>query len=211
MGRLLMVDQNNPDRAVIDQAVATLAFGGVLVMPTDSVYGIGCAAQPNNTALERIFFIKRRDRSQTLPWLIADAGDLMRYAENLTPAAVALATAFWPGALTLVVRASEEVAPEYRNAVGTIALRLPNSNLVREIARRCGCALATTSANTHGEAAAISGSTVEERIVMNADLTLDAGPAPIAIASTIVDVTGAKPRILREGAIPRERILAALM
>ena len=200
MGRLLMVDQNNPDRAVIDQAVATLAFGGVLVMPTDSVYGIGCAAQPNNTALERIFFIKRRDRSQTLPWLIADAGDLMRYAESLTPAAVAL-----------VVRASEEVAPEYRNADGTIALRLPNSNLVREIARRCGCALATTSANTHGEAAAISGSTVEERIVMNADLTLDSGPAPIAIASTIVDVTGAKPRILREGAIPRERILAALM
>lgn len=210
MGRLLMVDQNNPDRAVIDQAVATLAFGGVLVMPTDSVYGIGCAAQPNNTALERIFFIKRRDRSQTLPWLIADAGDLMRYAENLTPAAVALATAFWPGALTLVVRASDEVAPEYRNADGTIALRLPDSNLVREIARRAGCALATTSANMHGEAAATSGASVERAIVAGADLTLDAGPAPIAIASTIVDVTGAKPRILREGAIPRAAIIAAL-
>ena len=210
MGRLLMVDQNNPDRAVIDQAVATLAFGGVLVMPTDSVYGIGCAAQPNNTALERIFFIKRRDRSQTLPWLIADAGDLMRYAENLTPAAVALATAFWPGALTLVVRASDEVAPEYRNADGTIALRLPDSNLVREIARRAGCALATTSANMHGEAAATSGASVERSIVAGADLTLDAGPAPIAIASTIVDVTGSKPRILREGAIPRAAIIAAL-
>ena len=210
MGRLLMVDQNNPDRAVIDQAVATLAFGGVLVMPTDSVYGIGCAAQPNNTALERIFFIKRRDRSQTLPWLIADAGDLMRYAENLTPAAVALATAFWSGALTLVVRASDEVAPEYRNADGTIALRLPDSNLVREIARRAGCALATTSANMHGEAAATSGASVERAIVAGADLTLDAGPAPIAIASTIVDVTGAKPRILREGAIPRAAIIAAL-
>ena len=211
MGRIVTVDQDFPERSVIDEAVAVLAFGGVLVMPTDSVYGIGCAATPNNPGHGRIFGIKRRDLSQTLPWLIADAGDLMRYAAELTPAAVALATAFWPGALTLVVRASEEVAPEYRNADGTIALRLPNSNLVREIARRCGCALATTSANTHGEAAAISGSTVEERIVMNADLTLDAGPAPIAIASTIVDVTGAKPRILREGAIPRERILAALM
>lgn len=210
MGRVISVDQNNPSRTAVDQAVATLAFGGVLVMPTDSVYGIGCAAQPNNTALERIFFIKRRDRAQTLPWLIADAGDLMRYAEELTPAALALATTFWPGALTLVVRASEEVAPEYRSANGTIALRLPNSNLVREISRRAGCALATTSANTHGEAAAISGSTVEERIIMNADLTLDAGPAPLAVASTIVDVTTREPRILREGAIPREQILEAL-
>ena len=134
----------------------------------------------------------------------------MRYAAELTPAAVALATAFWPGALTLVVRASDEVAPEYRNADGTIALRLPDSNLVREIARRAGCALATTSANMHGEAAATSGASVERAIVAGADLTLDAGPAPIAIASTIVDVTGAKPRILREGAIPRAAIIAAL-
>ena len=147
MGRIVTVDQDFPERSVIDEAVAVLAFGGVLVMPTDSVYGIGCAATPNNPGHGRIFGIKRRDLSQTLPWLIADAGDLMRYAAELTPAAVALATAFWPGALTLVVRASDEVAPEYRNADGTIALRLPDSNLVREIARRAGCALATTSAH----------------------------------------------------------------
>ena len=127
MGRIVTVDQDFPERSVIDEAVAVLAFGGVLVMPTDSVYGIGCAATPNNPGHGRIFGIKRRDLSQTLPWLIADAGDLMRYAAELTPAAVALATAFWPGALTLVVRASDEVAPEYRNADGTIALRLPSS------------------------------------------------------------------------------------
>ena len=210
MGRVISVDQNYPSRAVIDEAVATLAFGGVLVMPTDSVYGIGCAATPNNPGHERIFFIKRRERSQTLPWLIADAGDLMRYAAELSPQALELATAFWPGALTLVVRASDEVAPEYRSVDGTIALRLPNSNLVREIARRSGCALATTSANTHGEAAATSGAGVEHRIVIDADLTLDAGPAPIAIASTIVSCIGASPRILREGAIPREAIESAL-
>lgn len=210
MGRLLIVDQMHPDRTAVDQAVAALASGGVLVMPTDSVYGIGCAAQPGNPGHERIFAIKRRDRAQTLPWLIADAGDLMRYAVDLTPASLALATAFWPGALTLVVRASEEVAPEYRSADGTIALRLPNSNLVREIARRAGCALAATSANTHGESAAISGEAVEPRIVEAADLTLDAGPAPLAAASTIVDVTGVEPIILREGAISREHVRGAL-
>lgn len=210
MGRSMLIDQTYPDRRAIDQAVDVLASGGVVVMPTDSVYGIGCAAQPGNPGHERIFAIKRRDRVQTLPWLIADADDLMRYAVDLAPASIALATAFWPGALTLVVRASEEVAPEYRRADGTIALRLPDSNLVRELARRCGCALATTSANTHGEAAAVSGETVEPRIVEAADLTLDAGPAPLALASTIVDAAGSEPRILREGAIPRERIMEAL-
>lgn len=210
MGRLIPVDQTHPDRRAIDQAVAALASGGVVVMPTDSVYGIGCAAQPGNPGHERIFAIKHRDRAQTLPWLIADAGDLMRYAVDLTPTSIALAAAFWPGALTLVVRASDEVAPEYRRADGTIALRLPDSNLVRELARRAGCALATTSANTHGAAAAASGGAVEPRIVEAADLTLDAGLAPLAIASTIVDATGAEPRILREGAISRERILGAL-
>lgn len=210
MGRSMLVDQTYPDRRAIDRAVDVLASGGVVVMPTDSVYGIGCAAQPGNPGHGRIFAIKRRDRAQTLPWLIADAGDLMRYAVDLAPASIALATAFWPGALTLVVRASEEVVPEYRRADGTIALRLPDSNLVRELSRRCGCALATTSANTHGEAAAVSGETVESRIVEAADLTLDAGPAPLALASTIVDATGSEPRILREGAISRERILGAL-
>lgn len=210
MGRSMLIDQTYPDRRAIDQAVDVLASGGVVVMPTDSVYGIGCAAQPGNPGHERIFAIKRRDRVQTLPWLIADADDLMRYAVDLAPASIALATAFWPGALTLVVRASEEVAPEYRRADGTIALRLPDSNLVRELACRCGCALATTSANTHGEAAAVSGEAVEPRIVEAADLTLDAGPAPLALASTIVDAAGSEPRILREGAIPRERIMEAL-
>lgn len=90
---------------------------------------------------------------------------------------------------------------------GTIALRLPDSNLVREVARRLGSPLAITSANTHGEAAATSGAGVEPRIVEAADLTLDGGPAPIAVASTIVDCTGEVPRVLREGAIPAGRIL----
>ncbi len=210
MGRILTVDQSFPARSAVDEAVAVLERGGVLVMPTDSVYGIGCAATPNNPGHERIFQIKRRARTQTLPWLIADAGDLMRYAAALSPQAVELAAAFWPGALTLVVRASDEVAPEYRSADGTIALRLPDSNLVREIARRSGCALATTSANAHGDAAAISVETVDRRIVAAADLILDGGPAPLAIASTIVSCTDAEPQMLREGAIPRSRILAAL-
>ncbi len=207
MGAILCVSQENPSREVLREASATLAFGGVVVMPTDSVYGIGCAATPNNPGHERIFDIKRRERTQTLPWLIADFDDLSRYADEVPDAALELATQFWPGALTLVVSASDEVPQEYRGADGTIALRMPDSNLVRELSRLTGAPLATTSANTHGEAAATSGSSVERRIAEEADLVLDAGPAPIAVASTIVSVVGPELVILREGAIPAHRII----
>ena len=210
MGSILRVNQMAPAREVLDEAVAVLSFGGVVVMPTDSVYGIGCAALPNNPGHQRIFQIKQRPLGQTLPWLVADVDDLDRYAASVTPEALKLAVAFWPGALTLVVRASDEVPREYQGQDGTIALRLPDSALVRELARRVGVPLATTSANTHGAAAATSGSGVEERLVEQADLTLDAGPAPIAIASAIVSCTGPRPVILREGAISHNQVSSVL-
>lgn len=202
MGAVIQVDQNKPSFDVLIRATFCLANKGVLVMPTDSVYGIGCAALPNNPAHLRIFEIKRRDPAQTLPWLIADVSDLHRYGREAPTWADALAKAFWPGALTLVVKASSEVPAEYqRSGDGTIALRCPDSNLVRKLARMVGTPLATTSANTHGAPSATSGAAIEPRIVEEANLTLDAGPAPVAIASTIVDCTQTQPRILREGAM----------
>ena len=207
MGSIVQVDQQRPTRSVVDEAVATLAFHGVLVMPTDSVYGIGCAATPSNPALGRIFDIKHRDRAQTLPWLVADPSDLGVYGADVPEYAIKLAMRYWPGALTLVVRASDQVPAEYRAADGTIALRCPDSALVRTLARSVGAPLATTSANTHGEAAATSGANVEPRIVEAADLTLDAGPAPVGVASTIVGCLGPEPQVFREGAIPTFRIM----
>ncbi len=208
MGQVLKVDQDNPTEDVLACAVEVLHGDGVLVMPTDSVYGIGCAATSGNSARERVFRIKERPADMTLPWLIADTADLARYADDVPAWALALTAAFWPGALTLVVPTSRRVPVEYqRTDTHTIALRMPDSELVRELARRVCVPLAVTSANTHGVAAATSGASVEARLVEEADLTLDAGPAPIAIPSTIVDCTGAEPRILREGAISTADIL----
>ena len=128
MGTVISVDQNRPTQDVIDRACDVLVGEGVLVMPTDSVYGIGCLASPANPALWRIFDIKHRDRTQTLPWLVADEEDLVRYGRDVPASARRLAAAFWPGALTLVVEAAGTVPPEYRGADGTIALRMPDSN-----------------------------------------------------------------------------------
>lgn len=208
MGAVVSVSQDKPAIDVVSRAAFCLTNQGVLVMPTDSVYGIGCAALPNNPAHLRIFEIKHRDVAQTLPWLVADVDDLDRYGVDVPAWTHAMARQFWPGALTLVVKASPEVPPEYqRQGDQTIALRCPDSNLVRTLARMVGVPLATTSANTHGAPSATSGSSVEPRIVQEANLTLDAGPAPLAVASTIVDCTSDRPRILREGAIDSVELL----
>ncbi len=216
MGATLFVDQDRPAREVVDRACDVLVGEGVLVMPTDSVYGIGCLASPANPALWRVFDIKHRDRTQTLPWLVADEEDLVRYGRDVPASARRLAAAFWPGALTLVVTASDAVPPEYMlpgtdGEPATIALRMPDSNLVREIARGCGMPLAVTSANTHGLAAATSGANVESQIVEAVDLVLDAGPAPVGVASTIVDCAHGTPRVLREGAITSEQVERVLV
>ncbi|MCH3942730.1 MAG: threonylcarbamoyl-AMP synthase [Atopobiaceae bacterium] len=211
MGKVMPCDQGHPSGQVVDAAVRALAGGGVLVMPTDSVYGIGVAATPDNPGLERVFRIKRRPAGQTLPWLVAEADDLMRYGRDVPEWALRLARAFWPGALTLVVDAAPCVPAEYRRPEdGTIALRMPDSALVRDLARRMGTPLAVTSANTHGMPSVASGAELEPALVAEADLTLDGGTAPQGVASTIVGTSGEAPLILREGAISRRAIEEAL-
>lgn len=206
MGRVMQISQDSPTSEALDAATKALESGGVIVSPTDSVYGLVCAATPNNPAHQRIFEIKNRPATQTLPLFVADPNDLPRYAASVPTWALSLVNAYWPGALTLVVTATDALPAEYLASTGTVALRCPSSALVRELARRVG-PLAQTSANTHGEPSATSGASVEPQIVDAADLTLDGGPAPLAIASTIVDCTGAAPRVLREGAIAEKDIL----
>ena len=215
MGECLRTSQEHPDAAVVERAAAVLRANGVIVTPTDSVYGLVCAATPDNPAHQRIFAIKQRELAQTLPWFIADTRDLARYGADAPTWAYRLADAFWPGALTLVVRASAAVPPEYAQAgateaaPSTIALRVPGSAFVRELVRAAEVPLAQTSANTHGAPSATSGANIEPAIAEAVDLVVDAGPAPVGVASTIVDATGPEPRVLREGAITAEQVLLA--
>ena len=199
-GRIVACSQDDPSEEVLADAASVLERGGVVVMPTDSVYGIGAAAKPGNPGHARIFEIKRRDLAQTLPLLVADASELARLAVDVPQWANELAEKAWPGALTLVVRASEAVSEQFCRPDGTVALRVPDSNLVRELARRVG-PLAVTSANTHGMPAPATSDDIERRIAEAADLTLAAGPTPAGEASTIVDATGPEPKVIRQGAL----------
>lgn len=203
-GRIVECSQDEPAPEVVEDAANVLRKGGVVVMPTDSVYGIGAAATLGNPGHRRIFDIKRRDLSQTLPLLVSDVSELDRLARDVPTWAHALADRLWPGALTLIVHASETVPADYQRN-GTVALRVPNSNLVRTLAREVG-PLAVTSANTHGMPAPTTSDDIERRIADASDLTLAAGPTPDGASSTIVDATAAEPRIVREGPIPVELV-----
>lgn len=210
MGTIITANQQTPEPDVVAAASQVLVDGGVCVMPTDSVYGIGCAAFAHNPGHERIFVIKERERTQTLPLLIADPTDLFVYASSLPQWMMQLAQEFWPGALTLVVSGTSHISAEYLKADGSVALRVPQSNLVRALAAHIDMPLATTSANIHGAPAATSGASVNQKLIEQADLIINAGPAPLACASTIVGARDGRPAILREGAIATSDIMRVI-
>ncbi len=193
--------QSKPDKAVVDATAEILLEDGVAVIPTDSVYGIACAVKDDSQGYSRIFDIKRRPSSMKLPWLIADKEQLFEFSESVPEWAVHLADKLWPGALTLIVKASSKVPGEFKAADGTIALRMPDSNFVRELIREIGCPLAATSANVHGKPSAISGDDLDCNLTSQVDIVVNAGDAPVAIESTIVDCTKETPTIVRHGAL----------
>lgn len=200
-------------------AVDCLTAGGLALIPTETVYGVGVAISAFAANLEipgpdtgygRIFTLKQRELTQTVPWLVDGPAALERYGKDVPHSICALAEKLWPGALTLVVPAADDVPPFMRAADGTVALRASASPVVQELIARCGSPLAVTSANTHGKPAPISFDEVEPRILAGVDAAIDAGETPCRDASTIVAVRDGELQILREGALAVREIRAVL-
>jgi L-threonylcarbamoyladenylate synthase len=198
-----------------DEAVRVLRAGGVIAVPTDTVYGIAVAlATPGG--IERLFAAKSRPPDKAIALLLADAEQAADIGD-LTPAARALAGAFWPGGLTLVVpRRVDRPLPAALTggalapgAIPTVGLRVPDHDAPRALARALG-PLPTTSANVSGEPELRDADEIEARLGAALDLILDGGPARGGPASTVVDVTGDTPRIVRSGAIPDDAIASCL-
>ena len=209
MTYVVSVGQSHPTPESMKIGVDALLGSQCVIMPTDSVYGIGAALIPHNPGHEHIFEIKRRDRAQTLPLLLADLQDIDRFGCDIEDWVYPVMEQFWPGALTVVVKAASTVPLDYVAANGTIAVRVPDSELVRQLARGCGGALAVTSANTHGAPSPASLDELEEVVKEQADLVFDAGACPLGIASTIIDATGKQPQLLRDGGVSFHAICEA--
>ncbi|MDI6901196.1 MAG: L-threonylcarbamoyladenylate synthase [Anaerosomatales bacterium] len=208
MSKVIHIDPEAPSAEAVNLAATVLRDGGIVVFPTETVYGIGASAT-SCIGPQEIIDIKMRPKNKPLPWLVEDEDALDTYGVDVPEYAHRLAKAFWPGALTIVVKAADVVAPEFRDDRGTVALRCPDHDLVQDLIRASGNAIITTSANTSGKPPAGSFDELEERIIAAADLTLDGGETLHRTASTVVDCIGPEPVITREGAIASDDILKA--
>ena len=199
-----------PDTAATRaQAAELLRAGGIVAVPTDTVYGIAAAMELPD-AIERLFAAKGRPPEKAVAVLLADAEQAWTLGVP-TPAAQALAARFWPGGLTLVLPVRPGVVLPHVLAAGapTVGVRVPDHEAPRALARLLG-PLPTTSANRSGEADARDAVEIAERLGDAIALVLDGGAIRGGPASTVVDCTLEWPSILREGAIPSAEIAAAL-
>ena len=197
------------DDPQIDGAVAALRRGGVIAIPTDTVYGLA-AALDRRDALRRIYAIKGRSGDKALPILVAGPEELSRFSREVSPAVRALADAFWPGALTIVVPATADVPSEVTRGGDTVGLRMPDHSLALAVIRAAGRALAVTSANRSGGLEARTAEEVHERLGNRVAFVVDGGRSGDGPASTVVDATVVPFRILRLGAIGQDDIQRAL-
>jgi L-threonylcarbamoyladenylate synthase len=193
------------DDAGRDLARDVLRAGGVVAIPTDTVYGIAVALDTPG-GIERLFEVKRRPLDKSIALLIDDVGQAEALA-LVGDAARVLADACWPGGLTLVLRQRADVPfpSVLTGGAATIGLRVPAHDAPRAIARAVG-PLPTTSANVSGQPEAPDAAAVQAQLGAAIELVLDGGPSRSAAASTVVDVSIERPRILRAGAIDPERI-----
>ena len=209
MSKTYHVDPDNPNAEVINLAATVLRDGGLVVFPTETVYGIGALADSKFGAQE-IFEVKVRPLDMPLPWLVENEDALDTYGVDIPEYAHRLARAFWPGPLSLVVTASDRVGKDFRAPDGTVALRSPDHEVVTELIAAAGGPIIATSANTHGRPAPAAFDAVEERIIIAADLSLDGGETAHQQASSVVLCTGPEPVVLREGAVSSADIAAAV-
>jgi release factor glutamine methyltransferase len=207
MSKVIHIDPEAPSAEVVNLAANVLRGGGIVVFPTETVYGIGAAAT-SCFGPQEIIDIKARAANKPLPWLVEGEEALETYGVDVPDYAHRLARKFWPGPLSLVVKASDKVSRDYTDERGTVALRSPDHELVQELIRASGGPIITTSANTSGKPAPGSFDELEERIIASADLTLDGGETVHGVASTVVDCTGTEPSVLREGAVPADDVAA---
>jgi L-threonylcarbamoyladenylate synthase len=194
-----------PERAVVAAAVDVLRSGGIVAYATDTLYGL--AADPRSeAAVERLFDLKGRSEHAPIPLIAADSGQAFATG-RFDDLARRLARAFWPGPLTLVVPVDTRIAPRILAGGSTIAIRVPAHAVARALARELGSPITSTSANLSGRPAPADAAQLDPALADRLDAVLDSGPAPGGAPSTIVEATPAGLRLLREGAIPWERVL----
>jgi tRNA threonylcarbamoyl adenosine modification protein (Sua5/YciO/YrdC/YwlC family) len=192
----------------IESAVGAVKNGRLVVLPTDTVYGIGADAF-DSAAVAALLSAKGRGRDMPVPVLVGSWHTIEGLALMVTQATRDLIRAFWPGALSLVVRQAPSLQWDLGDARGTVMLRMPLHPVAITLLREVG-PMAVSSANISGRPPAVNADDARAQLGDLVEVYLDAGPSAQQAASTILDLTGAEPRILRPGPISAEKIAAVL-
>jgi L-threonylcarbamoyladenylate synthase len=193
----------------IDHAAGILRAGGLVAFPTETVYGLGADAS-NADAVRKVFAAKGRPHDHPLIVHVADAVQALNWARTLPAAAHALARKFWPGPLTIVLKRAAGVSDLVTGGQDTIALRVPSHPVAQALLRRFGGGIAAPSANRFGRVSATTAEHVRGEFGAEVDCILDGGAADVGIESTIVDLSGSWPALLRPGAIAAPQLEAVL-
>ncbi|HRQ41939.1 MAG TPA: L-threonylcarbamoyladenylate synthase [Chloroflexota bacterium] len=185
--------------ADVAQTAVYVCAGKLVVIPTDTVYGVGCHAL-DEAAIRRLYQIKQRALYKAIPVLLADVSDLEKIALPVSPIVQRYITQYWPGALTIVLPKRPGLPPAL-SPDDTIAVRIPNHEAARAVIRRAGGAMAVTSANLSGQPPAETAEQAMSHLGGLVTAVLDDGPSPMGLASTVIDCTGTKPVVLRQGPV----------
>jgi len=193
----------------MQEAAEALRGGGLVAFPTETVYGLGADAE-NPAAVARIFAAKGRPAEHPLIVHIANPGQLTHWAKDIPPAAWLLAQRYWPGPLTLILRRASRVPDIVTGGQDTVGLRVPDHPLALALLKAFGGGIAAPSANRFGRVSPTTAAHVREELGEAMDFILDGGPCRVGIESTILDLSGHQPRLLRPGAVTIAEIEAIL-
>ncbi len=207
MVKVYKIDPVNPSAEIIKEVARVLRNGGIVVYPTDTVYGVG--GDPfNERVVDRVFIIKRRGR-KPLPILVSSI-DIVVEIAYVSGTALQLMRYFWPGPLTLVLPVKKRLPPKITFGTGKIGVRMPAHKIPLLLARELSGAIIGTSANISGHPAPRTADEALKELGELVDIVLDAGPTPRGLPSTVVEVDDDKIKILREGPISFKEILKVI-
>lgn len=189
----------------IETAGTVLRNGGIAAFPTDTVYGLG-AVFSNDAAVARLFEAKGREEGKPLSILVGSIAQVELLAADIPEKAMALMRKYWPGALTIILKKRPEVSDRISAGKDTVGIRMPDHPVTLALLKAAQSPLAAPSANTSGKRSSVTAEDVKEDLAGKIDLLLDGGACPVGISSTVVDLSGKEPVILREGIITKTMI-----
>jgi L-threonylcarbamoyladenylate synthase len=204
---IVKISFETPEISLVKYAADQIRSGEVLGMPTDTFYGL--AADPFNLrAVDKVYEIKTRSRHKPLSLLISSVEQAEELAKDLTDEFYALARKFWPGPLTIIVKAGSRLPLKVTANTGNVAIRVPNAKIPLAVVTAAAIPITATSANLSGASECTTAEQVRDQLHGRINVIVDGGTSPRDIASTIVDLTddGARWRVIREGAIPSDQI-----